>query len=170
MVDGVQVIELTSHGDERGFFREIARFRDFGFNSEQLSHAFRIAGIANGWHIHRYHREMFYVVRGSLRLVLKDCRTGDPIPVLYPYNNHDLKLVNFGLSSTPLEYQEIVIGEHMPRIVIVPAGIAHGYRVLQDTDILYAATDTYERTRNDEGRIAPNFWPQHHWERTTETK
>ena len=169
MIEGVQVLELKSYSDERGFFREVIRFTDLGIAPAQESHAFRIAGIANGWHIHRYHRETFYVVRGSLRVVLKDCRTGEPIHVSYPYN-HDEKDVIFGLSGTPGEYQEVVIGEYTPRIVSIPAGVAHGYRVLQDTDIIYTATATYETSRNDEGRIDPSYWSEHDWQRVTDTK
>jgi dTDP-4-dehydrorhamnose 3,5-epimerase len=169
MIDGVQVVELKSYTDERGFFREVIRFNDLGISPAQESHAFRIAGIANGWHIHRYHRETFYVVRGSLRVVLKDCRTGQPIFVSYPYDN-EAKNVVFGESTTPEEYMELVIGEYVPRIISVPAGVAHGYRVLQDTDIIYTATATYDTSRHDEGRIDPRYWPEHDWQRITETK
>ncbi len=169
MIEGVQILELKSFGDERGFFREIMRAGDINVSIAQISHAFRIAGISNGWHIHRYHKEVFYVARGSLRIAMKDCRCGKSMFVAYPYNEES-KWVNFGLSSTPLEYQEVVIGEYTPRIVVVPAGVAHGYRVLQDTDIIYAATATYETSRNDEGRLPPDIWPLHDWERGIETK
>lgn len=169
MIDGVKIAELTSYPDERGFFREVIRFDDFGFTPKQESHAFRVAGVSNGWHIHRYHRETFYVVRGIMRLCLKDYRIGKTVTVMYPYDNN-MKEVDFGTSTTSSEYQEIILSEYAPRVVSVPAGVAHGYKILQDCDIIYTATATYETSRHDEGRIPWNQWPQHRWTREIEIK
>lgn len=169
MIEGVKISDLKTYPDERGFFREIIRFDDFESSPKQASHALRVAGISNGWHIHRYHRETFYVVRGIIRLCLKDCRHGGVEVISYPYDHKD-KDVSFGLSTTPGEYMEIVLGGQVPRVVSVPAGVAHGYRILQDSDIIYTATATYETSMHDEGRIAPDRWPEHDWTRGVETK
>lgn len=171
MIDSVKVAELTSFPDERGFFREVIRFDDFGFEPKQESHAFRVAGVSNGWHIHRFHRETFYVVRGMMRLCLKDCRCSPGmVKVSYPYDGIAEKYIEFGYSSTALEYQEFVLSEYFPQVVSVPAGVAHGYRILQDCDIIYTATATYDTSQHDEGRIPWNFWPEHCWTRKIETK
>ena len=170
MIEGVVVKDLVTHPDERGFFREVVRFGDVGFDVKQASHAFRIAGQANGWHIHRYHHELFYVTQGVLRVCLKDCRNGYPIQTDYPYDDLREQPVVYGQSSTELEYQEVVLSEYDPRFVIVPRGVAHGYKVLQDADIFYFASATYETSRHDEGRIDPSRWPQHDWTRGIPTR
>lgn len=169
MIDGVVVKELTRYSDERGFFLEIARFEEFGVIPKQVSHAFRTSGISNGWHIHRYHTEIFYVTRGIARLCLKDCRSGWPITVSYPYEHTEM-LVVFGSSQTPLEYAEFVLSEYSPRAVLVPAGVAHSYRILADCDIIYVATADYSTSRLDEGRINYDRWPKHQWWRDVEIK
>ena len=168
MIDGVVVRDLVTLADERGFFREIARTSDLNIDVRQWSHAYRVAGVSNGWHIHRYHIETFYVVRGVMRLCLKDCRRGDGVVVRYPYNGDEIKTVLFGLSDTPDEYMEIVLSEHLPRVVRVPAGVAHGYKILQECDIVYTATVDYSTSRNDEGRINYDRWAHHDWTRSTE--
>jgi len=171
MIDGVKVVELKTYPDERGFFREIARFGDMGIVPQQISHASRITSIANGWHVHQNHSEMFYVTKGVLRLCLKDCRTNKTIWVGYPYSGIESMSCNFGESSTPNEYMEVVLSEMMPKTVLVPPGVAHAYKVLGgECDIVYAATATYETSRNDEGRIAYNHWPEHEWWREVEIR
>lgn len=169
MIEGVKIKELGTFSDERGYFREVCRFPDFDVTPMQASHAFRVAGQSNGWHIHRYHDELFYVARGVLRLCLKDCRTGTGVRVSYPYDDLWDVTVNFGLSKTPDEYEEIVMSEHCTLAVLVPAGIAHGYKVLSDVDIFYFATKTYETSRHDEGRINAGRW-SHDWMRGIPTK
>lgn len=158
-IEGVIVRDLTTHCDERGFFREIVRFGDIGFIPAQSSHAVRVAGVVNGWHIHRRHDELFFVVQGVMRLCLKDCRDGYFHNIDYPYDDiHGLD-VRFDISSTPSEYQEIVLSEYEPRVAVVPRGVAHGYVVLSGPcHIVYWATETYDTSRHDEGRIKPSRW------------
>lgn len=170
MIDGSVVKELMRHCDERGFFLEITRFEEFGIVPKQVSHAFRTSGISNGWHIHRYHAEIFYVTRGIMRLCLKDCRSGYPITVDYPYSDLYEQLIVFRESSTPLEYNEFVLSEYAPKAVLVPAGVAHGYRILADCDIIYVATADYSTSRLDEGRIGYDRWQNHQWWRDVEIK
>jgi dTDP-4-dehydrorhamnose 3,5-epimerase-like enzyme len=79
--------------------------------------------------------------------------------------------VEFGLSPTPEEYSEFILGEFDPMVVSVPAGVAHSYKILSgECDIIYAATATYETSRNDEGRIEYNRWPEHEWWREVEIR
>ena len=170
MIDGVIVTPLATYPDERGFFREVSRPDDIGTIAAQISHARRLAGVRNGWHIHSYHSECFYAANGLMRLALRDCRIGKPIRVDYPYNNTFGAQVVYGMSGTPNEYMEVVVGEYDPVIVLVPPGVAHAYRVFSDVDIFYFATATYETSRNDEGRIESVRWPGNDWTRGYEPK
>lgn len=166
MIEGVKILELKTFSDERGFFREMIRFSELGIDAKQISHAHRGTGVANGWHIHQHHSEIFYVSLGVMRLVLKDCRNGETVLVEYPYSGDVVNRVNFGKSSTPNEYMEIILGEFDPKVIVVPNGVAHGYKILSgECDIIYAATATYETSRHDEGRIPYAFWPEHQWHR-----
>ena len=50
-IEGVEVKELLTHADERGFFREIIRETDpFFGHFGQWSHSLMYAGSAKAWH------------------------------------------------------------------------------------------------------------------------
>ena len=170
MIEGVVVKEIKRHPDERGFFSEIVRFDDLGIIPKQESHAYRVTGVSNGWHIHLFHIETFYVVRGVMRLCLKDCRYITSVLVDYPYDKLYKQAVNFVPCETCGEYMEVVLSEYDPKAVVVPAGVAHGYKILEAADIIYTATATYETSQHDEGRIEWNRWPEHNWTRNIEVR
>ena len=51
-IDGVVLKELTTHADERGFFREVIRESDEFFDHfGQWSHSLMHPGVAKAWHI-----------------------------------------------------------------------------------------------------------------------
>lgn len=134
MIAGVQIKELTTHCDERGFFREIIRvtdeFFDEGFG--QFSHSVMYPTVAKAWHIHKTQVDWWYVPVGNLRLVMKDLREDSP---------------------TRGELQEIYMGENYPaKAVKIPPGVAHGCRVLGGvTHLFYITSRTYDPA--EEGRI-----------------
>jgi len=170
MIEGVIVKGLKTYPDERGFFREIVRFPEVGFVPRQASQGLRVSNMSNGWHIHRFLSEIFYVMRGHVRVALKDCRTGIEERIRFPYQDNPLQAINFGKSSTANEYVELILSEYDPKIVVIPCGVAHGYKVLQGPcDMLYFADMTYDLTRQDEGRIEPDRWGTE-WMREIEVK
>jgi dTDP-4-dehydrorhamnose 3,5-epimerase len=134
MIDGVVTKDLTTHSDERGFFREIIRVTDdfFGEGFGQWSHSLVLQGVAKAWHIHKIQIDWLYVVTGALKVALFDTRED---------------------SSTHGELVEIQMGEIYPaKVVKIPPGVAHGYRVLDGpAHVLYVTSRTYDP--NDEGRI-----------------
>ena len=133
MIDGVEVKDLHTHPDERGFFREVIRVTDgfFGEGFAQLSHSFMHTGVAKAWHIHRTQVDWWYVPAGALKLALFDAREGSPTYRLQ---------------------QEIYLGEpYEARVVKIPPGVAHGCRALAPTHLLYVTSRTYDPT--EEGRI-----------------
>ena len=54
-IEGVVIKKLSTHSDERGFFREIIRKTDefFAEGFAQWSHSVMHTGSAKGWHFHR---------------------------------------------------------------------------------------------------------------------
>ncbi len=134
MIDGVEIKELTTFPDERGFFREIVRVTDgfFGEGFGQFSHSMMYPGVAKAWHIHKTQVDWWYVPIGNLRLGLKDMRKDSP---------------------THGELQEILLGESYPaKVVKIPPGVAHGCKVLGGvTHLFYITSITYDP--EEEGRI-----------------
>lgn len=126
--------QLTTHTDERGFFREVIRetddFFDEGFG--QWSHSLVRPGVAKAWHVHKIQTDWFYVVSGVMKVVLYDTRPDSP---------------------THGEIAEILMGDGFPaQVVKIPPGVAHGYKVIDGpAHMLYVTSRTYDP--NDEGRI-----------------
>ena len=135
MIEGVVVKKLTTHSDERGFFREIIRVTDdfFGEGFGQWSHSMAHEGVAKAWHIHKIQIDWIYVPTGALKAVLSDQRPDSP---------------------THGELNEILLGEiYWAQVVKVPPGVAHGYKILEGpAHVFYITSHVYNPS--DEGRIA----------------
>ncbi len=127
--------ELTTHADERGFFREIIRSTDDFFREGfgQWSHSLVYQGATKAWHIHQRQTDWWYVATGVLKVVLHDRRQGSP---------------------TEGRTQELLMGEHQAASVLkVPPGVAHGCKAIGGTvNLFYVTSHVYDPS--DEGRIA----------------
>jgi len=130
MIPGVELKELTTYPDDRGFFREIIRTSDPFFDGAfgQWSHSMMVTGTIKAWHIHQKQTDWWYVPAGLVRAVVCDPDTH--------------------------ERQEFLMGDNQPPIVLkIPPGIAHGCKVLQGpAHLLYVTSHEYDGS--DEGRIA----------------
>lgn len=127
MIDGVQIKNLVSHGDERGYFRELIRknddFFDPGFG--QLSHSLVKPGVVKAWHGHVRQYQWTYVITGVLSVVIYDARED---------------------SRTYEEKIQMVLGDgHDAQIYVIPPGVVHGYRCLSGpAHVLYVTSDVYD--------------------------
>ncbi len=133
MIDGVEVKDLRTFPDERGFFREVIRVTDpfFGEGFAQLSHSYMHPGVAKAWHIHKTQIDWWYVPTGALKVALYDTRDGSP---------------------TKGQMQEVFLGERYPAQALkIPPGVAHGCRALEASHLLYVTSNTYNP--DEEGRI-----------------
>lgn len=134
MIHGVEVKELVTHHDERGFFREVIRKSDaiFPEGFGQWSHTVSYQGVAKAWHVHCKQTDWWYVAAGVIKVALYDTRPDSP---------------------THGELQELLMGDEQPPIVLkIPPGVAHGYRVLSGpAHVFYIVSHEYDGT--DEGRI-----------------
>jgi dTDP-4-dehydrorhamnose 3,5-epimerase len=135
MIDGVEVKNLRTHCDERGFFREIVRVTDPFFEEGfgQFSHSLIYQGVTKAWHIHQNQVDWWYVARGVLKVVLCDRRPESP---------------TFG------DTMEVMMGEDQPaRVLRIPPGVAHGCTCRSGpADLFYITSKVYDP--QDEGRIA----------------
>jgi dTDP-4-dehydrorhamnose 3,5-epimerase len=134
MLQGVEIKELATHADSRGFFREIIRvtdnFFDEGFG--QWSHSLMYPGVAKAWHIHREQTDWWYVVGGPLKVALYDARLESP---------------TYG------QMMELFMGDNFPaRVLKIPPGVAHGCKAIGSAaHLFYITSHTYNAA--DEGRI-----------------
>jgi len=133
MIDGVKIIELTTHGDDRGFFREIFRFPEQFADVlvGQLSHSMVNEGVVKAWHGHVHQSQWNYVVSGQIQAALYD-------------NRKD--------SSTYEEIMEFFVGdEAKPIAYFFPPGVLHGYKCINGPmQIIYVTSGVYDL--NDEVR------------------
>ncbi len=134
-IEGVRSKGLVRHCDERGFFVEVARdddglLRRFG----QASYTLSYPGVIKAFHWHVRQDDLWFVASGNALVVLYDRREDSP---------------TFG------ELQEMVMGEQNPVLLLIPAGVAHGYKVLGDRPVglFYLTTHSYRREDPDEMRI-----------------
>lgn len=135
IVHDVVVKTLVTHSDDRGFFREVLRDDDgllacFGQTSVTKTYP----GIIKAFHWHKMQDDLWYVASGMVRVVLYDRRENSP---------------TYGVT------QEIFAGDENPVLVLIPAGVAHGYQVLGSKPalLLYHTTRSYDPTCPDEERI-----------------
>lgn len=134
MIEGIEIKELTTHSDGRGFFREILRGSDpiFKEGFGQWSHSLMYDGVIKAWHFHNIQTDWFYVASGVMRVGLADLREDSP---------------------TYKETMSIIMGDmQAAQIVKIPPGIAHGAQTIQGPVNLFYLT-SHEYDPNDEIRI-----------------
>ena len=134
MIDGVKIIELTTNGDDRGFFREIFRFPEqFGdVPIGQLSHSQVKEGVIKAWHGHVDQFQWNYVVSGQIQVALFDSRKDS--------------------KSFEKTIELIIGGESKPIAYFFPPGVLHGYKCIQGPmQIIYVTSGSYDLS--DEIRI-----------------
>lgn len=134
MIDGVLTKDLIRHPDERGFFEELIRVSDpiFKEGFGQLSRSSMTTGVVKAWHIHRTQIDWWYVARGTVNVALYDTRKDCP---------------------TYKQLNEFVLGEEGQDIILkIPAGVAHGLKVIKGpAELVYVTSGIY--SKDEEGRI-----------------
>lgn len=135
MIEGVKEKNLNLHFDDRGYFAEILR------DDEKLLSRFGQAsitktypGVIKAFHWHKKQDDIWFCVSGNIQVVLYDRRPR---------------------SKTKDETQIFYLGDDNPKIVFIPKGVAHGYRVLGEKSavLVYFTTQSYNPASPDEERI-----------------
>ncbi len=145
MIDGVQVIPLTAHYDDRGYLIEIARHADDP-NPHGIVHQFgqvylvgnMTKGTIRAFHKHAELWDWFFISHGSAKFVLVDDRDDSP---------------------TRGEMMTVILGARKPAVITVPPGVYHGWMSLEDdTQMVSIASHRYNRDSPDEQRIPPDTY------------
>jgi dTDP-4-dehydrorhamnose 3,5-epimerase len=138
MIEGVRIKELKRFCDDRGYFQELLRDDDewlepFGQTSFTLSYP----GIIKAFHWHKHQDDIWFVASGNAQVVLHDLRDGSP-----------------SQGRTEVLYA----GEKNPILIMIPRGVAHGYKVLgaEPLMLFYHTNRAYNPAAPDEQRIPYN--------------
>ena len=148
MIDGVKIKELTLHQDisdtpdelmtKPGFLLEVLRTDD-GLLEKFGQSIFTVAypGAIKAFHWHKNQADLWFVASGKAKIVLYDQRPD---------------------SATRGQTQVIYAGTNDYKLIVIPAGVVHGYKVIGDQPVMlfYHATESYNRDNPDEERIAYN--------------
>jgi dTDP-4-dehydrorhamnose 3,5-epimerase len=138
---GVLLLEPKVMGDDRGFFLESYNrriFAELGIHEEfvQDNHSFSVRNTLRGLHYQVRHTQgkLIRAVVGEILDVAVDLRRQSP---------------TFSRSET------FVLSSENKRMAWIPAGFAHGFRVVSETaQVLYKTTDFY--SPQDERTLAWN--------------
>lgn len=134
MISGVMVKELVRHPDERGYFEELIRKTDDFFSEGfgQLSHSYMVQDVVKAWHVHKTQTDWWFCATGKIKMAVYDMRKNSP---------------------TYKEMNEYILGDEPDNIIVkIPAGVAHGMKVLEGPcHFIYVTSGIY--SKDEEGRI-----------------
>lgn len=140
LIHGVRAQPFPIFPDDRGYFLEVQRIgrgvvAGFPPETTQISAALNYPGTIKAFHYHLHQTDSWTAVSGMLQVALVDLRVASP---------------TFGKRNT------LYIGALRPWHVLVPPGVAHGYKVIgADPAMLVYLTDRFYNPQ-DEGRIVYN--------------
>jgi dTDP-4-dehydrorhamnose 3,5-epimerase len=143
VIDGLRILPLDLHEDDRGWFTELCRDSRLSKPMVQTNVSFSRAGVIRGLHYHEHGQDdLFACLRGTARVVVLDRETG----------------------ATFTED----IGEENRVALYIPGRHAHGFEALTDVLFCYHVTAEYDPLDPDENTIPWND-PRvaHLWSTTT---
>lgn len=140
LIAGVRIQPSALWPDDRGYFLEILRFgrglaSAFPAESTQVSAAQSHPGTIKAFHYHLRQNDCWAPAFGMIQVALADLRDGSP---------------TFGARNT------MYVGALRPWQILIPAGVAHGYKVIGTAPamLIYVTDRFYDP--EDEGRIPYN--------------
>lgn len=144
MIDGVIIKPLKVHKDvpdrpedkdNGGFLMEVLRndenlLKKFG----QTTFTVTNPGTIKAFHYHKLQDDLWFIAAGKAMVVLHDLREDSP---------------------TKGQTDVIPAGTDDYKLIVIPVGVAHGYKVLGDEPVLllYHTTESYNATTPDEIRF-----------------
>jgi dTDP-4-dehydrorhamnose 3,5-epimerase len=129
-IEDVIVVESYRYSDRRGFFEEsckLSSFTDAGIREtfRQLNHSHSKKGVLRGLHFQRdpYSQgKLVFVLRGKITDVAADIRPSSP---------------------SFRRWVSVTLSDDAPRSLWIPAGFAHGFFAMEDSDVIYLTTAEY---------------------------
>ena len=134
LIDGVKARRAKVLCDERGRLGEIMRVDDPWFEKfGQVYFTTTYPGVVKAWHWHKKQTDLFYVIKGMVKIALYDEHKDSP---------------TYGTVN------ELYLGEHCPGVVRIPPGVQHGWMCVSDTEayIINVVSEMYDYSDPDEYR------------------
>jgi dTDP-4-dehydrorhamnose 3,5-epimerase len=135
MIDGVKTKQLKIFTDDRGFLTEILKDGEDVFKEiKQATYTESYSGVIKAFHWHKKQWDIWFVAGGMAQVVLHDLRKESPT-----YKQTDV----------------FYFGDDNHQVLLIPPGVAHGYRVLgkKRVRLMYFVTEKYNPEIPDEERI-----------------
>lgn len=135
MINGIIIKNLKILADDRGILTELLKQGEPTFAQiKQTTYTETYPGVIKAFHWHKKQTDIWFFSSGMAQVVLYDLRQD---------------------SSTYQETDVFYLGEKNPCLLLIPPGIAHGYRVLghKPACLFYHATEIYDPANPDEQRI-----------------
>jgi len=145
IIKGVKIKKLAVHQDipdrkdskeKPGFLMEVLR-DDEGLLKKFGQTTFTVAyqDAIKAFHYHKKQDDLWFVATGQAMVVLYDLREN---------------------SSTKGEAQVVYAGQDDYKLIVIPAGVAHGYKVISKEPVLlfYHTTESYNVNDPDEERLS----------------
>jgi len=137
-IEGVELVPLVAHVDDRGYLIEVIRASDPHFT--KFGQVYLVGNLARGtiraFHKHEVLWDWFFISHGAAKFGLVDDRADSP---------------------TYREQATFVISDRNPGLLVVPPGVYHGWMSLtDDTQLVSTASEVYDRDRPDEVRVPPD--------------
>jgi dTDP-4-dehydrorhamnose 3,5-epimerase len=142
-IEGVQLVPLSTHVDDRGYLIEIAQRKGEPAPHAVISKFGQVylvgnpaRGTVRAFHKHQVLWDYFFISHGSAKFALVDDRTD---------------------SLSCSEMNTFVISDRKPGLLVVPPGVYHGWMSLEDdTQMISTASEVYNAEKPDEVRIPPD--------------
>jgi len=139
-IDGVVFKTLLTHLSEDGEFKELLRADDNIYGNQfkefaQANYSVTFPGMIKGIHLHQNQDDCWFVASGQAKVMLVDLR---------------IKSQTFGNRKT------IILGEAVPRLLVIPRGVGHGFKVLGNKNLVMVYFVSAFYGDQDEGHIRWN--------------
>ena len=138
LIDGVAVRRAKLLPDDRGRLGEILRADDPWFEKfGQVYFTTTYPGVVKAWHYHKKQTDIFYVIKGTVKIALYDRRQDSPT----------CGVVN-----------ELFLGEHCPGLLKIPPEVLHGWMCIGQLEayIVNVVSEMYDYAQPDEYRTDPH--------------
>ena len=137
-IDGLKILELNSFKDNRGTFQKIYNYDFFkesnlNMNIKESYYSISKKNIIRGMHFQippHDHEKIVYVTSGSILDVVLDIRKG---------------------STTYGKYYQINLSAENNKAIIIPKGLAHGFKSLEDNTVVTYLQSSVYSPESDKG-------------------
>ena len=132
-IHGLEIIPLQVNFDDRGYLFEIIHSYDMSKFGQVYVVGDPVRGTIRAFHRHEILWDYFCIIKGSAKFIFVDDRKD---------------------SKTHKEQEIVILSEKVPKMIIVPPGVYHGWMSLEDNTIMVSiGSEVYDKGKPDEIRI-----------------